>query len=212
MLKARHKRRRTKKRDVRTRKSTTRRTRRLNMELCESRHLLTTFTVTSSVDTGLSVPGELRWAIDQANSTPGPDTIEFQDITQVTLSLGELEITDDLDINGAMIEPVQLSIVAAPNSRVFNVDNDNPLSTINASIRNLEVRGGDATGFGGAILNQESLDIVRVDINNNASSAGGGGIANFGTLTVTNATVSENSAATNGGGGIYTALGDASLN
>src|SRR5262245_31626648 len=49
--------------------------RRLLLEALEDRTLLNgTFAVTNTNDSGT---GSLRWAIEQANSTPGPDTILF---------------------------------------------------------------------------------------------------------------------------------------
>ena len=41
----------------------------------EERRLLATFTVTSTADDGSA--GTLRWAIAEANATPGPNTIDF---------------------------------------------------------------------------------------------------------------------------------------
>src|SRR5215510_14907634 len=57
------------------------------------------FTVTNLSD---SDPGSLRDAINQANMTPGADNINFQDelTGTITLTTGELLITDDLTITG----------------------------------------------------------------------------------------------------------------
>ncbi|OJW14380.1 MAG: hypothetical protein BGO49_28650 [Planctomycetales bacterium 71-10] len=53
---------------------TPRRRRRVGLETLEDRRVLSTIAVTSLASTG---PGSLRWAIVQANSSPGPDEIDF---------------------------------------------------------------------------------------------------------------------------------------
>ena len=75
------------------RKQTT--SRRLAIEECEAKRMLTTFVVSSDLDTGAS--GELRWAVDQANANPGTDTIVFSpDVLNINLTMGEIAITDHL--------------------------------------------------------------------------------------------------------------------
>src|ERR1041384_1764748 len=75
------------------------------------------FTVMNLDDSG---DGSLRQAIIDANATPGPDSIDFQDelAGTITLTSGQLPaITEDLTING----PGIFSIAVSGNnaSRVF---------------------------------------------------------------------------------------------
>src|SRR5262249_28911873 len=78
---------------------------RLGVEALEDRVVpATTFTVLNTLDDGSA--GSLRWAVGQANSTAGADTIAFNDGTSpgtnfhdgtqhtITLTGGELALTD----------------------------------------------------------------------------------------------------------------------
>ena len=63
----------------------------------EDRRLLSTFTVTSTLDDGSA--GTLRYAIGQANSTAGADTIDFDSSVfntpqTITLNGTQLELSD----------------------------------------------------------------------------------------------------------------------
>ena len=49
--------------------------RRLDVELLETRQLLSNFAVTSTADDGST--GTLRWAVEQANAATTPSTIDF---------------------------------------------------------------------------------------------------------------------------------------
>ena len=183
--------------------------RQLSLELCESRELLAVFTVTSPLDTG--AVGELRWAITSANTTPGPDQINFAaQVNQVQLSMGELAITDPVEINGspAAVVPTP-TIQASPNSRIFRIDDSNPNTEIPVRIAHLSLTGGNvsafpASGQGGAILNLEQLDLERCHVRVNQATAGGG-IANQGRLTVRRSEISGNTATVAGGGGLWNA-------
>ncbi|EHR72505.1 hypothetical protein BurJ1DRAFT_3700 [Burkholderiales bacterium JOSHI_001] len=59
---------------------------------------LATFTVTSNSDT--NTVGTLRWAINQANSTTGADTITFSGVSNINLGALLPQITDQVSING----------------------------------------------------------------------------------------------------------------
>src|SRR6516225_3437124 len=69
------------------------------LEALECRTLPSTFTVLNLADSG---PGSLRQAILDANAQPGADTIQFAHGLHGTIALtsGELDITDDLTIDG----------------------------------------------------------------------------------------------------------------
>ncbi len=89
----------------------------LGVESLEGRALLATFTVTLNTDTGALVPGELRWAINTANATPGADVIDFNiapggaQAIALNPGLGVLPaITDQVTIDGT----TQPGYVATP--------------------------------------------------------------------------------------------------
>src|SRR5262245_44452220 len=71
----------------------------LPLEQLEGRLVLSTLHVTTLADGGV---GSLRAAIAQANAHTGADTIDFQPGLTGTIALtgGELDISDDLTING----------------------------------------------------------------------------------------------------------------
>src|SRR4051812_46536986 len=92
--------------------------RRLFLESLEDRSLLSTFTVLNTADSG---GGSLRQAIVDANANLGGDTIQFASgVTgTITLTSGELAITDLVDLQG----PGSGVVTVSGNnvSRVFNV-------------------------------------------------------------------------------------------
>ncbi len=167
--------------------------RRLRYECLEDRTLLAV--VTSVGDAG---PGTLREAIQSANANPGPDTIEFaSDLagSTITLTHGDLGITDDLTITGLGAD--QLTISGNNSSRIFRVD-DYKATTITVEISGLSLV--DGYGFlGGAVYNGEDLTVEDSTLANNRAVLGGG-LANDGTVTVHNSTFANNSAAVYAGG------------
>jgi hypothetical protein len=77
----------------------------------------TTFTVTSTANSG---PGTLRDAIQQANASPGEDTIVFALPNPSTIALTDsIRILDDVRIEGPGREALTLT---NPTSRVLDVD------------------------------------------------------------------------------------------
>ena len=179
------------------------------VERLESRLLLSTYTVTNLNDSG---PGSLRDAIEQTNTNPGPDAINFASGLSGTITLGgtQLEISRDLTIDGPGIDA--LTVDGNNVSRVFLID-----PNVTAWIKGITITGGYVNGsFGGGILNGGTLTLTSsavsgsyartVDTGGGFISGNGGGISNDGTLTVTNSTISGNSASDayhGSGGGIY---------
>lgn len=139
-----------------------------------------TITVTSSADNG---PGTLREAL--ADSTDG-DTINFAVTGIITLSSGELRVTNRVTINGP--GPKVLAIDGNGASRVFHVG---PFTSLG--------RGNDRISY-------EMVHISNLTITNGFTVYGpgccGGGIYNDrAMLTVSNCTVTGNLAES--GGGIF---------
>jgi hypothetical protein len=171
----------------------------LHVEALEDRCLPSTFTVLNLNDGG---PGSLRQAVAEANALGGADTIEFAPGLKGTVSLtsGELAITDSLTIDGPGAGKLALS--GNNSRRVFHVTG----STTAVAIFDLTIADGLATGnvaLGGGIRNDGGhLSAVQVMFSDNHANgngtssaiAGGGAIANVygGTLTITASTFTGN--------------------
>jgi len=160
------------------------------------------FTVMNLNDSG---PGSLRDAIAQANASPGADTINFEDELSgtITLTSGELLISEDLTING----PGIFSIIVSGNhaSRVFEI-----AGGVTAMISGLTISDGNASSGnngnnGGGIFNQGTLTLTNIVLSGNSALGGGGGLYSQGTFTIINSTISGNSGG--GGGGGINSLG-----
>ncbi len=149
-------------------------------------------TVTNINDSGA---GSLRQAITDADSSNTGDTIVFQGgVTgTITLTSGNLEITNSLDISGPGAST--LAISGGGISRVFIVD---PGATVSISGLTVEAGNSSPSGTsdgdgGGGIFNMGTLTLTNSTVFDNFSSNGGGGIENLGTMTLTDSTVSVNS-------------------
>ena len=144
-----------------------------------------------------AVAGSLRDAITQANAHAGADIIVFQPGLTGTIALtgGELDITDDLKINGPGAD--KLTVSGNNTSRVFKVEAGETVT-----ISGLTIAGGNAgTGNGGGIDNFGTLTVSNIVFSGNAATDGGG-LANQsgGTATVRDSTFTGNSADAGGGG------------
>src|SRR5262245_52155197 len=177
----------------------------LSVERLEDRTVPSTFTVRNLADNG---PGSLRQAIDDANANPGDDLIRFAPSVGGTLTLtsGQLSITDDLILDGPGAH--RLTISGNDASRVFSVSG----GATDVEIRDLTIANGRATDatvvgpigpvtLGGALLNTGARVVLsHVTMANNqavGAIAQGGAIANvFGaSLVVTDSTFTANRAA-----------------
>lgn len=159
-----------------------------------------TFNVTNLNDAGA---GSLRQAIDDANAAAGADVVTFQaGLTgTITLTTGQLAITDSLDIQG----PGQSALTVSGNgaSRVFYLYSGSAL--LDVTISGLTISNGNASIGGGLVDFDENLTLDRVTITGNTSSGDGAGLWADGfnmSLTVRDSTISGN-AAGDDGGGIY---------
>ena len=129
---------------------------RASLDGLEERQLLATFTVTNTADSGT---GSLRNAIASANSTAGADATVFDDSFNsprtITLTSGQLTITNDLTITGP--GAANLTVSGNNASRVFNVDDGNFGTVRTVRIEGLTVTAGQFAGSGGGVHNAEGL-------------------------------------------------------
>jgi hypothetical protein len=148
-----------------------------------SARLPDTFLVTTTADSG---QGSLRQAILDANADLGGDIIQFASGVSgtITLTSGELDITDTVDIQGPGAGDVTVSGNNA--SRVFHLNDV-------ATISGLTITGGSSS-TGGGIFNEEgaTLTISNCTFTGNVGS----GIFNEGgTLTVNHSLFTGNTGA-----------------
>ncbi|MUG99430.1 hypothetical protein F7734_46945 [Scytonema sp. UIC 10036] len=161
----------------------------------------------------------LREAINQANADSSRDLIVFDSSLfaspqTITLSLGELDITQNLSIvapRDTLTGENSVTVSGNQASRVFEIAAEATV-TLNGLII-ADGRGNLPNGFGGGINNSGSL-IIDNSIVRNHQAMYGGGIYNLGTITVNNSTISNNFVSgmgLGGGGGIYN-LGTITVN
>jgi hypothetical protein len=140
------------------------------------------FEVTSSADSGA---GSLRDAIAEANATPGADTLSFGGVSNITLTSGQIEITEDLSING----PVGgVAISGNDSSRIFGVTEQGARLALDRVV----LTQGRAEDTGGSELC-------------GAGTRNGGAICSLGPLTLRDSRLLDNEAVDGRGGAVYMA-------
>ncbi len=158
-----------------------------------------TFNVSNLNDSGA---GSLRQAILDANAAAGPDTVTFQaGLTgTITLTSGQLDVTDSVDIQGPGAAVISVSGNNA--SRVFYLYNNAAL--IDVTISGLTITQGAANIGAGIVDFDENLTLNHVAITGNTATGEGGGLWMDGftfAATIRDSTISGNTAAK--GGGVY---------
>ena len=174
----------------------------------------TDFTVTNLDATG---PGSLRDAIEQANTTAGPDRVLFQTGLSGTIHLNDpsnpptyaLDVTEALDIVGPGAD--QITVSGDAQSRVFYIHpgtygddvSISGLKIIQGNIKYCDYSGCPGSFPVGGDIGSRGADLTVSGsvLRSGASLIGGGIYEGLGTLTVRDTTVSGN-IATFGGGGI----------
>jgi CSLREA domain-containing protein len=179
-------------------------------------------TTTADQDDGTSDPTfggtSLREAIHYANIHPGPDVITFDPIVfglprTITLTLGEIAITDNLTVNSPA---GGLTISGNNTSRIFDINDGNSATTIDVTIAGLTIVNGQSGGAflgGGAISNSENLTLTSSTLARSLALGGadggaldgGGALLNTGTASLTDCILSFNLAFSAAGGGIFNA-------
>lgn len=157
----------------------------------------------------------LREAIQQANASPGTDTITFGGVLAdaspdtITLAGTRLEITDSLTIIGT--GAALLTISGNNASQIFGISGATTDVTLSALTLTAGLADEPVSNRGGAIENTDAtLSILNSEITGNSAIhpnlAYGGGISNTGSLMVTDSNITGNTAAgffDAFGGGIY---------
>jgi predicted outer membrane repeat protein len=175
----------------------------LNVETLEDRSVPAVLVVTNVTD---FQPGSLRDAIRNANLHAGHDIIRFAPSFAnaqkvITLTTGQINITDDLTIEGP---GANLLTVSGNNaSRIFNIAN----AAINVDISGLKLTRGQVLGVnGGAIVVDvsSSLTLKNCVVSGNRAVGGVGGdggavYVDDGSLTAINCTFTNNVARGSGG-------------
>ena len=166
------------------------------------------FTVSNLENSGA---GSFRQAIESANIQPGKDEIVFDNSLrggEITLTSGQLNITDSLQITGLGAD--SLTISGNNTNRVFLI-NDGSDDLIQVEITDLTIAEGfrsfRGTGDGAGIDNFENLTLSNSIIADNFAQEGGAGISNQGILNLIDSAVINNEVGGGiialGGGGIY---------
>ncbi len=170
------------------------------------------FTVLNLADSG---PGSLRDAIEAANLNPGADTINFARNVRgtITLTSGQLSISDDTTINGPGAKKLAVSGNDAQRVFFINDPNTSDAETPDVVISGLEITKGQATDRGGGVYSVASnLTLQKVKLTDNHviqrddnGGRGGGVRSDGGVLNLIDSEVSRNLATGNQafGGGIY---------
>ena len=164
------------------------------VEGLEPRRLLSSFVVTDLADSGT---GSLRDDILMSNAAGGANTITFAPGLSgtITLTSGQLEISDDLTITGP--GAASLAISGNNQSRVFQID-----ASSTVSISSLTIKGGHAPD-GSAGVNGSFNPVTHQFANGTAGGTGGdgGGVYNLASLSLSGDVISDNSAGVGGNGG-----------
>jgi hypothetical protein len=193
---------------------------RLRSEVLEDRTVPSTFTVLNLADSG---DGSLRTAVQAADANPGPDEIDFAPGVQgtITLTSGELFVTDDLAINGPGAGLLTVSVNDA--SRVFDVIGRFDGTTwMTNSISGLTISHGHGLEDGGGVVNAGGSDLTlshvvladNVAYGEGNNDALGGGVENFACLRVLDSVLVDNRADMSAGiggssfGGAIDSIGD----
>jgi CSLREA domain-containing protein len=158
----------------------------------------------------------LREAIELANANPGADAIEFDPVlwaegpATILLTMGELQITDSLMIDGPGAE--YLTIDASGNdltpdvhnydgTRVLNILGEGLTPPMEARISGLAFTGGDTVGSGGAIRSTVDSYFDHLYVwDNHAADGGGIHVSQADVVEITNSDIQENEAGARGGG------------
>jgi predicted outer membrane repeat protein len=163
------------------------------LEVLEDRTVPSTFFVTNLLDAGA---GSLRQAVLNAEQSSGADQINFSVTGTITLTSGQLNVSEALTINGPGRDT--LTISGNINSRIFDVTGG-PFRVTGVTLADGRAFGAN----GGAIRAQGPGATVSVDgarFLNNLATGNGGAIDTPGnTVNIANSLFEQNTAFGSGG-------------
>jgi Chlamydia polymorphic membrane protein (Chlamydia_PMP) repeat len=151
----------------------------------------------------------LRQAVADANTNTGSDRIYFSPTLTGNIGLtlaagGQIDITDSVYVYGP--GPDLLTVTSEPTSRIFDVNPVNAGDIV--EIDGLTLTGGNVSGNGGAIQNDDALlRVFGAELTGNTASGYGGAIYESGNYDsgqddfIAYSTFSDNHA--DAGGGFY---------
>ncbi|MEZ0273989.1 MAG: choice-of-anchor Q domain-containing protein, partial [Roseimicrobium sp.] len=149
-------------------------------------------------------PGSLRQAFISAAATPGLNLVNFAPaLNGQTITLGS-EIAVD-DAGGVTVDSGNLAAGVAIDggpgtNRIFHVASGSSLSLRRLTLTGGNGAGATASGHGGAVYNDGTLELLRCTLAANTANDDGGAILNNGTATLAHCTLSGNRAEGEGGG------------
>lgn len=182
------------------------------------------FAVNSATDAVDAAPGNgvcetaspgtctLRAAIQEANATPGDDTITIPPgvyaltiagVGEDLAATGDLDLTERVTIVGASSTATEIN--GGDLDVVFDIKSS-VIAPHVVRIQHLRITNGNGTSFaGGGVVNHGSAELSSVTIDENEAHGlrGGGGVANIdngGRLRITDSLVSNNHSDCGGGG------------
>lgn len=159
-----------------------------------ARPLETTYPVTNTNDSGA---GSLRQAIQDANASPGADTINISASGTILLASPLPAISEEVAIQGPGAG--QLIVDGSHTYRVFDI------TASGVSVSGLTVQHGRAAGAeGGGLRSSAGLLLSNVAVLSNTASSGGGGLYVAGDLELIDG-IFRNNRNTNGNGGALNA-------
>jgi uncharacterized repeat protein (TIGR01451 family) len=166
-----------------------------------------TFTVTTLNDSGA---GSLRDAITQANLSPGLDTIDVTVSGTLALTSGQLNITDDLTINGPGTS--SLTIDAGNTSGIFYAASSPPYNTtpVALTVNQLTLTNAHSHDVPAIRLVNGTLAADHVNITGSYSYQAGAVQTSGASVALTNVTISGCSSV-DGGGAVYVVGGSLAL-
>jgi hypothetical protein len=145
------------------------------VESLEQRRLLAVFTVTDPGDDGHA--GQLRWAVDQSNNTPGPNQIRFafDQPTTIVLTQGQLVIQNAVSfINDAL--PRDGVVISGNNaSRIMDIYADTDINGLTLTQANPGLSSTSQTGGAIRCSSGIQLTIEHSDLTDNLMPWGNGG-------------------------------------
>jgi hypothetical protein len=176
-----------------------RRSRRLRPGLLELevRKLPATFTV---MNTNASGSGSLAAAVAAADANNQANTINFAQSAfsgdpDITLGGSSLDLSDTGGLQTIKAPASGVIVSGGGTSGVFQIG-----SGVTATLSNLSIVGGKASGNGGGVDNEGTVSLSDCTLSGDSAGKSGGGLYNAGSATLSDCTIAGDSAGTGGGG------------